>query len=196
MEKEVRVETMTPQAMAVAGFAAAEGRNTRDTRALEMAANIVTSRLIKRVREELSIVYSISAGNTPSWIYEDAGRFQSGAPCDPGNAAKVVEEAHRIFKEFAEKGPTPEELRNGKKQMAHQLDVEMREPAYWWAILRNKDLRGRDLEAEKRIAEDYERFTADDLREVFAKYYTPDRIYRVTALPVTPTSGGPPEEAR
>ncbi len=186
MERNVKVETVTPQAVAFAGFVAAEGKNTRDARALDLSSLILSSRLVKQIREELSIVYSISANNSPSWIYEDAGRLLSGAPCDPTNAVRVVTEVHKIFKDFADKGPTAEELANAKKQMANNLDTGMREPTYWWGILRNLDLRKRDLAVEKTAREDYQAYTAEQLQSVFKKYYTPDRIFKVTAAPANP----------
>jgi zinc protease len=181
--KAVNVDTVTPKAIAYGGFAGAEGKNIEDSRALELSSLILSSRLIKQVREELAIVYSISARNSPSFIFKDAGSFYSGAPCDPANASKVNSEVLRIFKEFAEKGPTAEELANSKKQMANSLDTGMREPSYWWGILRNLDLRKRDLAAEKTAKEDFEKFTADRVKAAFAKYYTPERTFQVTAIP-------------
>ncbi|HYE32665.1 MAG TPA: pitrilysin family protein [Methylomirabilota bacterium] len=191
LAKKVTVETMTPQAMVLAGFKGSEAKNIRDSRALQLAANILTSRLIKRVREELAIVYSISASSQPSWVYQDAGRVSSGAPCDPQNADKVVEEVHKVFRDFGEKGPTADELANAKKQIANNLDTSLREPSYWWSVLRNLDLRGRSLEAEKTIREDYEKFSASEIQEVFKKYYTPERIYKISAVPVEPKTSGP-----
>ncbi len=190
LERNVKVDTVTPQAVALAGFIAAEGRNTADSRALDLASLILSSRLIKQVREELAIVYSISAHNAPSWIYEDAGRMFSGAPADPTNAVRVVAEVHKIFQDFAEKGPTGEELANSKKQMANTLDTNMREPGYWWGILRNKELRRRNLAVEKTVKEDYQAYTAEQLQGAFKKYYVPERQFRVTAAP----SGLKPEE--
>jgi zinc protease len=188
--REVKVDTVTPKAVAYAGFAAADGKDTSDSRALELASLILSSRLVKEVREELSIVYSISANNVPAWIYRDGGRFMSGAPCDPTNAVRVVSEVHKIFKEFADKGPTAEELANSKKQIANSLDTGMREPTYWWGILRNMDLRHRDLGVEKTIKEDYQAFTAEEVQNAFKKYYKPERLFQVTAIP----SGSKPEE--
>lgn len=187
LERSVKVETVTPQAVALAGFAASEGKNTADTRALELISNMLSSRLIKKIREEMAIVYSIHASSVPSWIYEDAGRFYSGAPCDPANAARVAEEIHKVFAEFGEKGPTAEELANAKKQIANTLDVSMREPSYWWSILRTLDLRGRNLDAEKTILRDYAAFTTEQILATFNKYYTPKRKFQVTAIP----TGGP-----
>lgn len=184
LERNVRVDTVTPQGVAITGFAAAEGRQTSETRALDLAQNILTSRLIKRVREELAIVYSISAQNVPSWIYTDAGRFFSRAACAPTNAAKVIQEVNAIFAGFAKTGPTDEELANAKKQFANSLDTELREPTYWFGVLRNLTLRDRNLAAEKTIRDDFQHFTAGQIREVFAKHYTEPRQFRVTALPV------------
>ena len=40
-----------------------------------MASLTMSSRLVKKIREEMSIVYSIRASSVPAQIYEDAGRF-------------------------------------------------------------------------------------------------------------------------
>ncbi|MBI2927638.1 MAG: insulinase family protein [Verrucomicrobia bacterium] len=183
LAKHVKVDTVSPQAVVVTGFAAAEGRNWQDARALDLARLILTSRLVKKVREELSLVYSIAAQNVPAWIYEDAGRFGTSAPCDPGNTGKVFEEVHKLFRDFADQGPTDEELANAKKQINHSLDTEMREPGYWFGILRTHDLHGRDLGVEKRIRDIYGGYAAAQVQEAFTKYYTPARTYRVTAVP-------------
>lgn len=183
LSREVKVETVTPQAMVYAGFVGTEGVNRSDTRAMELAQQVLTSRLVKRIREELSIVYSIRGSHNPSWIYEDAGRFVSGAPCDPANAQKVIEEVHRMFQEFAESGPTEEELDNAKKQVANNLDTSMREPTYWWSILRNHDLHRRDLNEEKAEKEAFPKFTTEQVQKVFRKYYTPERQFSIWALP-------------
>ena len=189
LAKLVKVDTVSPQAVVVTGFAAAEGRNWQDARALDLARLILTSRLVKKVREELSLVYSIAAQNVPAWIYEDAGRFGTTAPCDPGNTDKVFEEVHKLFRDFADQGPTDDELANAKKQINHSLDTEMREPGYWFGILRAHDLHGRDLGVEKRVRDIYGGYTAAGVRDAFKKYYAPARTYRVTAVP----TGSKPE---
>ena len=96
----------------------------------------------------------------------------------------MIEEANKIFHDFAESGPTAEEVANAKKHIANVLDTELREPGRWFGILRNLDLRGRSLAAEKTIREDYDSYTAEQLRDVFRKYSMPARSYRVVAVPV------------
>jgi len=189
LSKAIAVETVTPQAMAMAGFVGCEGRNFQDTRALELAAHVMTSRLVKRIREELSWVYSIRATSQPSWIYADSGRFVSGAPCDPANVDKVIDEVFKMFEVFASEGMTQEELDNAKKQVANNLDTDMREPSYWWDILQHHDLHGHDLKEEKAEKEAYEKFTREQVQTAFKKYFTPERRFHVTAIPKK-TEGG------
>ncbi|MDX1951129.1 MAG: insulinase family protein [Verrucomicrobiota bacterium] len=183
LEKHVKVETVTPQAMALAGFAGSEARNIKDSRGLELASYILSSRLIKKIREELAIVYSIGANNSPSQIYLDAGRFLSGAPCDPAKVNQVNDEIHKIFEDFAKNGPTEEEVTNAKKQVDNSLEQGLREPSYWWGVLRTAHLRKWDVDSEKNIREDYQKFTGDEVKAIFAKYYKPTSIFRVTAVP-------------
>jgi zinc protease len=183
LERHLEVETITPQGMALAGFVAAEGRDAHDRRALALASQIMSTRVIKEIREERGLVYSIRARYQPSWVYEDSAQFTAGAPCDPAAAKMVTEEIHALFEEFARNGPTEEELANAKKQVANNLDTQMKEPGYWWRIMQHHDLHGRDLADEKRTREAYEAYTTADIRDVFQKYYTPARQFSITAVP-------------
>ena len=60
----VRFDTITPQAYVRAGFVGAEQSNVRDTRLLSLATRILSERMIKRIREEESIVYGIRCSRT------------------------------------------------------------------------------------------------------------------------------------
>jgi zinc protease len=186
LARQVEVDTETPQAVARAGFIGCEGRNTSDRRALELAANILTSRLVKRIREDESLVYSISASSAPAWVYVDAGQFSSGAPCNPANAPKVAEEIHEMFQAMADKGPTAEELENAKKQIDNHLETGMREPYYWEGILRAHDLQGRNLSEEKDARKLIAQYTVEQVQAAFKKYYVPARQLRVIATPAKP----------
>ena len=196
LTRHVQVETMTPKAMSFAGFMSADGRNIPDTRAMNLAANILSSKLIKRIREELSIVYSIRANNSADQTYRDSSMFLTAAPCDPDNAQKVVDEANAIFEAFAKDGPSAEELENAQKQIANNLDTQMREPRYWWSILRHFTLHDMNIEDQKNKKEAYNGFTAKQVQTVFKKYYTPRRAFSVTAVPVKADTGKKEEKKK
>ncbi len=184
LAKHLKVDTVTPQAMALAGFVGADGGSVNERRALQAASNILSSKLIKRIREDLGIVYSIRARNAANWAFKDASRFMAAAPCDPENADKVVEEVHKMLKEFAANGPTAEELENAKKQIDNNLETDMREPRFWSRILRNFDLHDRSLDEPRTARAAYAGLSAKKIQNVFRKFYDPTRQFSVTAVPV------------
>lgn len=195
LARRIEVETVTPTAVAYAGFVSCDGQQRDDRRALTLAANILTSRLIKHVREDLSIVYSIGAANSSPWVYRDSGMFRAGAKCRPENADLVIEEVHNAFADFARNGPTAEEIDNARKQTLNQLDVLLREPSFWLSLLSDFDLRGRTLDECRDIPGKYSSITAEQVRAAFAKYYVPDRKFAIGAIPVPPHATSQPATA-
>ncbi|TWT45553.1 Peptidase M16 inactive domain protein [Phycisphaerae bacterium RAS1] len=188
IDVKASVETKSDKAMVISGFIGADARQVDDDRALQLASNILSSRLIKRVREELALVYSLSASNRAATVYRDMGTFLTGAACAPGKAAQVAEEIEKIYAAFAESGPTDEELANAKKQILNNLDTQTKEPGYWLGVLATLDLHNRKLDDEKRDKAAFESATAEQLKRVFNKYYKPERTFRVIAAPAASES--------
>lgn len=180
-KRHEEIETITPQALALVGFLSCEGNNVHDRRALQVAARVLDSKLVKRVREELGLAYVAGAQAVPSQAYEDAGPFVGYAPCAPDKVAQVIDEMNKILADFAENGPTDEELANAKKQILNDLDTTIKEPSFWFGQLQTFDLRGRTFDELRDIAAAYEALTADDVRATFAKYRTPARQFVVSA---------------
>jgi zinc protease len=183
LEKHATVDTITPQAVVIAGFMACNAQDIADVRALNLAANILDSRLIKRIREDLSLVYGINAQNHPEAAYKDAGFFFSAAPCAPEKAEQVVKEVETIFAAFVADGPTAEELENAKKQILNHLDTQLKEPTFWSDALEALDLHKLKLADFKDIPKAYEALTAQQVQEVFKKYDVPKRVFRIYATP-------------
>lgn len=194
LERNVDVETITPQAWAVAGFMGCNTTDVVDMRALNIAANILDSRLIKRIREELGIVYSIGAQNRPERCYEDSGFFLSGAPCAPEKPGEVIKEVETIFQAFADAGPTADELDAAKKQILNHLDTQLKEPNFWFEQLKYFDLHRMKLADVKNIPEAYQSLTADQVKDVFKKYDVPKRIFRISVVPKKAAEAQPQEK--
>ena len=70
-----------------------------------------------------------------------------------------------------------------KRQVANQLDEAMRTPAFWTDRLSTLDYRGLSLDDLARIRADYENFTADEVRETFARHIRPEARFRVVIVP-------------
>jgi len=183
--RRVAVETITPKGMVLFGFLGCDGRNVRHRRGLSIVQQTLSSRLNKRIREEAQLVYSIDAQFQPIYAFDDFSLFLTGAPCDPEKVDQVVDEAKIIFEAFAKSGPTEEELANALKQTLNNLDVQMKEPSYWWSVLQQLDQHGTSLDSQKNVEKYYESFGIEELTGIFRKYFEPERLFSVIAEPAT-----------
>ncbi len=181
--KHVVVETVTPKAMAIAGFIGCDLNDIHDRRGLELASTILNSRMIRRVREELALAYSLEAASNPGVGYEGGGLFLVAVPCEPEAAKAVVREIHLLFEDFAAKGPTETELANARKQIANNLDESMRGLKYWIGVLGDLDYHHKSLKVVKQEQEAYSKYTREDVVRVFRKYYNSERRYTFIATP-------------
>jgi zinc protease len=182
------METMTPVGIVVAGFFGADAVDVRDSRLLQMSSRVLSTRMIKKLREEEQLVYSIGVQSQPGTVFPGYGLVFAAAPTDPSKTAKLGERVHEMFAEFAAGGPTEEELTVARKQFANQIDEAMKQPGFWSQQLSNLAYRGRLLDDVMNSNEAFQAFSASDLREGFARYYIPENRMVVSVRPVAPAA--------
>ncbi len=183
---ERSVASGTPQAFAFSGFYGPDESAVDEVRAMNMAARILSTRMVKQVREEGQLVYSIGASLRPGSTYPGFGVFSAAAPTDPGKVAALLEKLAAMYREFAETGPSADELEVARKQFANTLSEELRDPGFWSRRLDQLTFRGARLADIAGEADAYQALTADQIKQAFAKYYSPERSIVVSVRP----SGG------
>jgi zinc protease len=156
------------------GFFGPDAENVTETRAMSMAANILSSRMVKTIREEKNLVYSIVAQSAPNRTLPGFGMFAAGAPAEPENATPLASTINEMFDEFAKNGPTDEEIAVAKKQVANQLDETMKQAGFWTSATANLDYHGSKLDDVVGAPAAYQALTADQVHKVFAKYCKDD----------------------
>ena len=155
-----------------------------DIPALDVAAMVLgggrSSRLYKKLREELALVHSADA-----WCYApgQCGIFGVDAVLDPGKRAAVETEILRLIAELRDGGVTERELAKARKaSLSQQLQsvTTMRGRASDlggnWLLTRNLDFSRDYLDAVQRV-------TADDLRRVLATHLTARNLTAVSLNP-------------
>jgi predicted Zn-dependent peptidase len=177
------VQVLSPQAAVLAGFFGADLRDVRDTRLLSMAARVLNTRMTKTLREDQQLVYSIGASSEPAVVYPGFGLFAATAPTDPGKASALAAAVEEMYAEFAKDGPTPDELAVAKKQTANFLDETLKTPNFWLSRLSTLDYRGVSLDDLLDAPAQYQRFTAQEIQETFARYDRPDARLRFVITP-------------
>ncbi|HYE03140.1 MAG TPA: hypothetical protein VD963_07885, partial [Phycisphaerales bacterium] len=111
------------------------------------------------------------------------GLFFAAAPTDPGRGEELAGRLHAMYAQFAEQGPTEEEVQTARRQVANALDEAMREPAFWAQRLASLDYRGLTLDDVAGGPEAYQALAGPGIREVFVKYYTPASRLTITVRP-------------
>jgi zinc protease len=185
------VQTETPQAYVMSGFYGADETNVPDVRALTVATRILSTRMVKEIREEAGLVYSISAGSRPGSTYPGFGMVSAAAPTEPAKAQALADKIASMYATLAKDGVTADELDVAKKQMANTLDEQMREPGFWMGRISQMTFRAANLDDVMNAPAAYQALTADQVRDTFAKYYGRERAVVVIVKPEEASGGTP-----
>jgi zinc protease len=177
------VETETKQAQVVVGFYGVDITNTTDARVMSAAAQLLSTRAIQRIRERENLAYSPRMSSNPSSAYPGFGMFMCGTSTDPAKADRLAEVISEMYAEFAKNGPSEEEVLTVRKQIANTLGEQMKEPGYWLGRTRSLTYRAQNLDDIATEKSFYETLTAATIKDVFSKYYAPDRTWTVIVKP-------------
>ncbi|MCC6677889.1 MAG: insulinase family protein [Phycisphaerales bacterium] len=182
------VKTLTPQAIVVSGFFGADQRELKDTRLLQMASRILSTRMLKQLREQEQLVYSIGVQSQPGAEFPGYGVVIAGAPTEPAKARTLERRITEMYAEFAKDGPTEEEMGVARTQVANTFAEQMPQPGFWIGKLTDLTYRSAwtldDLVAAPAA---YQAFTAEEVRDAFARYFRAGTSFVVV---VTPETGG------
>jgi zinc protease len=179
----VEYQTLTPRAAVFTGFFGPDADNVRDRRIMDVAAQICDSRMIERIRENEQLVYSIGVTNSPGEVYPGLGLFYAVSPCDPAMAERLSDTIEAMYAEFAEEGPTAEEVDVAREQILNRLREAEPQPRYWVSVLSDLALRDRSLDAVAAELDAYEDITAEDVRQTFSFYFDPEQLIDVVVIP-------------
>ena len=176
-------EVTTPQAYVIAGYFGPNEWDERDRRALRLAARVLSSRMIDRIREELGLAYSPSVSSRTGTTWPGFGLFSVQTPTDPQRADQLADELLAMFGEFAEDGPTAEELEVAVQQLRNVHDENVRSPGSWLRELRTLDYLGRSPDALAEERDALGGFTPSEIRDVFARYAVEEGKLRIVVRP-------------
>jgi zinc protease len=177
------VPALTPQGAVLAGFFGADLRNLHDTRLLNLAARVLSTRMLRTIREEKGLVYSIRASSEPAVVFPGFGRFLAVAPTDPGKAPALAAAIEQMYADFAKDGPTEDELAVAKKQTQTLLDEIMKTPDYWAGHLSTLEYRGITIDDVLAGPAQYASFTARAVQDAFVRYDQPQSRFRFIVTP-------------
>lgn len=177
------IDTKTDKAMVMVAFPAPDATNVADVRAMDLAASVLSTRMIDIVREKEQLVYSARASQRAGREYPGFGSVVFGAPTDPNKVDRLVEVVTNIYNDFAKTGPTADELKTAHLQAAKNFEKTMKEPNFWLARLTAMTYRGNNLDDIMADPAAVQAITADQVKATFNKYYKPEALMKVMMRP-------------
>lgn len=182
-EETVTAETDTPRTDVYLAWRGVDWKDAQDRRALHLAARVLDRRLMQELREQRGWVYAVSCSSDAAQDYLGNGRFAVRFSTDPGRAQDAMQLARRLVEEMAAKGPTEEELTIVRRQIANEQEVSQRTTRYWMHWLSGMHSRGDTLDGLREQATVYQRITTNEVRDVLARYTTPERRVAIIGMP-------------
>jgi zinc protease len=177
------LETATKLAVVVDGFYGADMDNVVDSRCLQIASRIISTRMIQTIREKEQLAYSPNCGHRPGTDFPGFGVFIAAIPTEPGKVDRLVQVVDEMYAAFAKDGPTEDELTTARKQIANTLDEQMKEPGFWTGRLSQLTYRDIKLDDIMNSAAEQQKYTAEQIKDTFNKYYKPDAVMKITIKP-------------
>ena len=120
----------TPQTWMFVGTFANMPFNTKNKVVTSVAAQVLSKRLLNKIREEMGATYSIGCSANMSRTAELNTVFQVAAPIKPEEREAVLAEIHTIF-ENATKDVTPDEIKPAIEYMAKTLAEDKEKNDEW-----------------------------------------------------------------
>jgi zinc protease len=170
------------QAIVVIGFRSVSLHHA-DSQALSLideACSDMGSRLFNRIREELGLAYYVGAQHFSAL---GAGAFYFYVGTDPEKADLAQQEMLTQIADLVENGLTDDEIKRAKTTWrsswlrAQQGNSSLAD-AYGW-----NELNGQGYEHFRRLPEQVQALTAEDLRRVAKTYFAKELAHIVTVMP-------------
>ena len=151
---------------------------------LDAVARILSTRLLEVIREEKSSVYSIGANPSSSKFPDEDYSVSIYYGTSPDKLEELKSAVFDIIKEYAENGPTEEELKKAQEKMLRERETAVRENNFWLNILSNTYyLKDGDFSEFGTYNDLVNNLTIDSTKEAFNTYFDFENYVGVALAP-------------
>ena len=151
---------------------------------LNAVASILSTRLLEVIREDKSSVYSIGAYPSSSKYPEEEYSVAISYGTSPDKLGELKQAVFDIITEYAQNGPTEEELDKAKEKMLRERELALRENSFWMNILSNTYyLKNGDFSEFGTYDDLVHSLTIESTKEAFGDYFHFDNYVGVALAP-------------
>ena len=141
-----------------------------EAHALKSLGEILSIKLIEKLREEESGVYGVGAQGSIQKIPYGWFNLSISFPCGPENVNKLKASALNEIETIIKNGPTDKDLVKVKQAQILNRKQQLKENKFWINLLKNGDYNDKDISRVFNYEEDINALTKEEVRKVAKKY--------------------------
>jgi zinc protease len=165
-----------PKSMVTIAYSGEASYNEKEALALEALGQVVTIKVIEKLREDESGIYGGGARGSMSKVPYVTYNFSISFPCGPENAEKLTKSALVELQKLIDNGPEQKDLDKYKEGEYNDDKTNMRDNGYWMNSLSKNQLDGSDKYEILNYQEKVKALTVKEVQDVAKKYLLKGRI--------------------
>ena len=146
--------------------------DAKEARAMRALGEILSIKLIEKLREEEGGVYGAGARGSISKIPYGRYNFSISFPCAPENAEKLATVAVAELQKIIDNGPEAGDLDKVKKAQLLSRKDQLEQNRFWLSTIRNTDYNKGDINDVLKFEDNVNALTTQDIHNVAKKYLT------------------------
>ncbi|EDP70288.1 putative zinc protease [Flavobacteriales bacterium ALC-1] len=144
--------------------------DVNEARAMNAVGEVLSIKLIEKLREEEGGVYGAGARGSISKMPYGRYNFSISFPCAPENAEKLANAAIAELKKIVKDGPTETDLEKVKKALLLTRKDQLEQNRFWLSAIRGADYNQSDINNVINYEANVNALTTKDLHNVAKKY--------------------------
>lgn len=165
-----------PKSMVQIVFSGETPYNEKEAMALSALGEVATIKVIEKLREDESGIYSGGARGGMSKIPYGNYSFSLSFPCGAENADKLTKSALRELQALVDKGPDQKDLDKYKEGEMNDYKTDIKDNSYWMNAISKNQLDGSDKYEILNYQDKVKALTVKDLHDVAKKYLTKNKV--------------------
>jgi zinc protease len=165
--------------------------NWNDAFALRSLGELMSMKLVEKLREEKGGVYGVNAAGTLSKYPYSYSTFAITFPCAPENTDTLTKATLEELKTIISKGISEEDLVKVKEQQRRKLETDLRQNMYWISSLYDAYYLGNDPAKTVFREKQIDGLSGKMIQDAAKKYINLSGFIRGVLLPGKPAEKKP-----
>jgi zinc protease len=137
---------------------------------IKALGEILTNKLIERIREKESGVYGVGARGSINKIPVEKYNFRISFPCGPDNSRKLIASTMDEINKLINEGPSEKDLKKIKTEWKIQFKEKLKQNDFWLDYLSDNDYVNADPKRYKEYLDAVEKMTTKDIQQAAVTY--------------------------